>query len=195
MKEHPLIFSSEMVRAILDGRKTQTRRVPVERYRNWKVGDKIWVRETWAIKDCGCRVSLKKEIWPNGWPIKRLQYIASDKAPSKTKRGTPYWWNKRPSIHMPKWAARIFLEITGLRDERVQDISWEDAKSEGIRRDIISATGDHPNLECWVTIPDDNHAYRTPMAAFKKLWNSINAKRGYGWDKNPEVKVIEFKRL
>lgn len=187
MSEHPLLFTAEMVKAVLDGRKTQTRRVPIERYRNWKVGDTIWARETWAIKDCGCRVSLKKETWPNGWPIKRLQYIASDKAPSKTQKGNPYWWNKRPSIFMPRWAARIFLEITGLRDERVQDIDndWEDCLKEGVMGK------DEACCDC-------NGLHIKVLWRFRELWNSINAKRHkgiYAWDKNPEVKVIEFERI
>lgn len=92
-------------------------------------------------------------------------------------------------------ASRILLEVTAVRVERVQEISEDGAVAEGIRRDTIAATGDHPELECWVTIPDDNHAYVTPIDAFEKLWDSLNAKRGFPWSANPWVWVIEFKVL
>lgn len=84
---------------------------------------------------------------------------------------------------MPKWAARIFLEITGLRDERVQDIDAVEAEAEGMRR---------PKRLC----PDNHDEYI--LLRFEKLWDSINAKRHggiYAWSKNPEVKVIEFARI
>jgi hypothetical protein len=174
MSEHPLLFTTEMVKAILDGRKTQTRRVPIERYRNWKVGDTIWVRETWA--QCGTVIA------------ERIAYIAykadnpllgatSKIKPCEVPKGKPFLKTirkYRPSIHMPRWAARIFLEITNIRVERVQDISESDAEAEGTNCD------------------------RTYREDFIHLWDSINAKRHggiYAWYKNPEVKVIEFKRI
>jgi len=148
MKDHPLLFTTEMVKATLDGRKTQTRRVPIERYRNWKVGDKIWVRETWLLNGSA--------------NILRMQYKASDSeyrpddkrwcgrlvskhAPEHINEAQNMWHKHekeikgydlswRPSIHMPKWVARIWLEITGLRVENVQDIDAVEAEYEGIRR-------------------------------------------------------------
>lgn len=171
--EHPLLFTTEMVRAVLDGRKIQTRRVPIERYRNWKVGDTIWVRESYTTQmgDGGYARGRYKAgadwfVAPNKnlkHPTKKLGMITI------------------PSIHMPRWAARIFLKITGLRDERVQDISEEDCYAEGIITGS-SAMG---------------HVF-TAKEHFEGLWDSINAKRHngiYAWDKNPKVKVIEFKRL
>ncbi len=159
MSEHPLLFTTEMVKAVLDGRKIQTRRVPIERYRNWKIGDTIWVREAWCYammtgydaRDDG------GEIW----------YRATDSGMCEGP------W--KPSIHMFRKYARIFLEITGLRDERVQDISWEDVEKEGLR--VLGNTSRR-------------------RLFFKKLWDSINAKRHkgiYAWPKNPEIKVIDFK--
>lgn len=84
----------------------------------------------------------------------------------------------KPSIHMPRWASRINLEITDIRVERLQEINEEDAKHEGVKR--INA-GDF-GMETW-------------SSAFRNLWDSINSKRGYGWDTNPWVWVIEFKRI
>jgi len=172
MKEHPIIFNTEMVKAILDGRKSQTRRVVVPQpkrvyrdageiylYKNkedddveikWKyhVGDRLWVRETWML----------------GWNIGgEVTYKADEK-------DGDYMGKWKPSVHMPRWASRITLEITGVKAERVQEIRLQGKVAEGINM---------------------NH----PMQIFKELWNSINAKRGYSWESNPWVWVIEFKRI
>jgi hypothetical protein len=89
-----------------------------------------------------------------------------------------------PSIFMPRWASRILLEVTAVRVECVQDINEEDAIAEGLSDEYIRK--EFPPAEC----------FRKPTAreAFRTLWDSINAKRGYGWDVNPWVWVIEFKR-
>ena len=178
MNEHPLLFTTDMVKAVLDDRKTQTRRVPVERYRNWKVGDTIWVRETfrYCIFALGCGGHASGIEYKAGgikFSIKARKY--AKKARNKDKQGRHAKW--RPSIHMPRRAARIFLKITGLRDERVQDISHEDVTAEGV---IIRNIGE------------------TYWRAFHNFWDSINAKRHngiYAWDKNPINKVIEFERI
>jgi hypothetical protein len=83
-------------------------------------------------------------------------------------------FKKRPSIFMPKWAARIWCEVTGLREERLQDIS---------------------ELECWAEGLPKKRLWHETKQAWMRLWDSINAKRGYGWGTNPIVKVIEFKLL
>ena len=86
----------------------------------------------------------------------------------------------RPSIFMPRWASRLTLEITGVRVEQVQDTSDEDAYVEGITEEQA--------IEHWYDGPQ-------PALAFAELWDSINAKRGYGWDSNPWVWVVEFRKL
>ena len=197
MKEHPILFSTPMVRAILEGRKTQTRRVmsyqPDEEYttvygpemytqtlidRNgeeqpgpevfgvygydWSLkcpygqpGDRLWVRETW-LQDGD--IYLYKADFGKG--------ILSDS------------WNGhwKPSIHMPRKASRLTLEIVNIRAERLQDISEEDARAEG--------------AGWWQPIGKN----KTYILDFGMLWNSINSARGYGWDVNPWVWVVEFKR-
>ncbi|HBC7448617.1 hypothetical protein ACTVKF_18500 [Serratia marcescens] len=198
MKERPVIFNGEMVRAILDGRKTQTRRVianvspdnciPLQKPTKTKdgiythvmdapahglcpfgqVGDRLWVRETFAAFDAdwkhpGKPHDLRDGPWPN------VVYPASV---AKIPDGTC-----RPSIHMPRWASRILLEITAVRVERLNDISEEDAKAEGV------APSQHI-----ITPPEA--LYRV---GFLKLWQSIYGEES--WRTNPWVWVIEFKQV
>lgn len=193
-----MIFNGEMVRAILDSRKTQTRRViklfhergmlnPVVRGRNGEIssvscrlapmlcpfgqpGDRIWVRETFsAVPDhdepVGCSALL---------------YAADG--------GTPYGkW--KPSIHMPRWASRILLEITDVRVDRLNGISEADAQAEGIDMEALADSQD--GYDC---IADHNMTGRpTATGAFKYLWESIYGEEN--WLANPWVWVIEFKRI
>ncbi|HBS6293330.1 TPA: hypothetical protein RGL45_004892 [Klebsiella pneumoniae] len=210
MKERGMIFNSEMVRAILDGRKTQTRR-PIK----WKqtrfteigeredgskwpwsedaehacdfwhpcpfgaVGDRIWVRETFCTVDdtqygggkwVDYRATPKFEAsHPAGW----------DCAPNDAEA---LKW--RPSIHMPRWASRILLEITDVRVERLNAISQEDAQAEG-----MELTGWRPTY----SDPDSGGEVLTPYDNFAQLWESIYGEES--WKANPWVWVIEFKRV
>lgn len=198
MKERPILFSGPMVKAILDGRKTQTRRVikpqpsisgPYEGFLYGRTfgytcpygskGEALWVRETW-------RYDRETDYKPIAY--RADGQIASEK------------W--KPSIFMPRWASRITLEITDVRVERVKDISPHNALAEGIRQ-ISKDAG----LTWKYGISDndgypghDNHGWpwkdfrRSPVEAFKKLWDSINGKK-YPWESNPWVWVIEFKRI
>lgn len=211
MKERPILFTGEMVRAILEGRKTQTRRVMKQRKRKdgcklipevlqeigvgaacpyGKVGDRLWVREAFSA-------------WTPGDPVEPIE--SEETVPYKgcefeyraTSEAQPERW--RPSIHMPRWASRINLEITEVRVERVQDISDEDADAEGVDSRNVPTGGDDfqdywrdyskPKGDEWPWIEGD------PRHSFRTLWDSINAKRGYSWDSNPWVWVVEFKRL
>jgi hypothetical protein len=188
--ERGIIFNTEMVRAILEDYKTNTRRVIIPQppladwgIKKWnvsafsvgvsgsksnkeykcpygKIGDLLYVRETWAY------AGDDKTFW----------YKASDE--DLVKDIVARW---KPSIHMPKSAARIWLEITDIRVERLQDITEEDAKEEGVKPRFVDNLGNvrtHP-------------AYKF---GFIQLWNSINEKRGFGWAVNPWVWVIEFKK-
>jgi hypothetical protein len=171
MKEHPIIFSSEMVRAILEGRKTMTRRIikpqPCEgdwlrkfHLEKWisecpfgQTGDHLWVRETHDVVFAGYKDGRGRQI------IYRA-----------TNPDWPYGWT--PSIHMPRWASRITLEITNIRVERVQEITTEDSIKEGV-----------------TIYPYEDAAWRWK---FRRLWDSINGKGA--WERNDFVWVIEFKR-
>ena len=191
MKERPILFSAPMVRAILDGRKTVTRRlvkpnphkvdggVPFGDAPAWAHaepgsavmrcpygvrGDRLYLRETWAAPHAYDH--LPPRLIPQD---ARIHYAATE------DRGGLLW---RPSIHMPRWASRILLEITAARVERLQDISEADARAEGAPAYRLPA---HP-------VFDD----RPHVLGYAQLWDSIN---GAGsWDANPWVWVIEFKR-
>ena len=200
MKERPILFNGEMVRAILGGRKSQTRRVvkaPVMalvrppdqikfRDKKWHFawtgstaggfslscpygvpGDRLWVRETWAhINDCDHYNHL------HGENVKALYRADGTICPRR--------W--RPSIHMPRWASRITLEVIGVRVERVASISEADARAEGMDYGPDEVPGG-PVCTGY-----------TRRIMFQDLWDRINAKRSYGWDVNPWVWVMEFKR-
>lgn len=212
MRERSIIFSGPMVRAILDGTKTQTRRVMKHQIQHvvvpgigpmlaiqkpkskdrwlWpnarqevidacpygRPGDRLWVRETWS--DC-----TKGACAMGGTKYETPWYRADADAYGLLGHdgiGPVYTeelkW--RPSIHMPRWASRITLEITDVRVERVQDISEDDAIAEGITGNAGGAWGREGLIE-----------------DFADLWGSINAARGHGWDANPWVWVVEFRRV
>jgi hypothetical protein len=96
----------------------------------------------------------------------------------------------KPSIHMPRWASRITLEVTGVRVEQLQGISYEDAISEGIHDHAATCPDDRSDE----TPEQTARRLRWPQRQYESLWDSLNAARGYGWDTNPWVWVIEFKR-
>src|SRR5690348_2670942 len=184
MKERPILFNGEMVRAILEGRKTQTRRVvkPQPEFAEmpewftmsdgtWRVveeeypeegsvhyrcpygqpGDRLWVRETWQpiqLHDTTTGKTMRNALYREGNEI-------------------PFIDRWRPSIHMPRWASRITLEITNVRVERLEDISGWDVRAEGV--------------ETWMDVhPDIAEVCLNYKDNFYYLWNSINAKRGFG---------------
>ena len=173
----PILFNMDMVRAILDGRKTVTRRkVKNPAKPPCLAGDILYVRETWAeIKNA------------DSSHIKYV-YRATDTYPFGAK-GYIVKFKWRPSIYMPKKAARIWLKVTDVRVERLQDMSRDDAIKEGIHY------CECPDGYTWKEQADMNKCYITTMWAMKALWNSTIKKSGidlYGWDANPWVWVIEF---
>ena len=230
MKERPILFNAEMVRAVLDGRKTQTRRIakveacdtrPLgggrvfitptgfyvprtpEDHASYcpygQPGDRLWVRESWRVgawneSDGKIAVDYRadnhaRREWldPNpdddGELFNRLWEQSSEDCSGRVRPDDEgrYQWKAsespcrwRPSIFMPRAFSRITLEITSVRVERVQAINSNDARAEGINRPIDA---------------------RYPVVEFRALWDSINAGRGYGWEVNPWVWVIEFKTV
>ena len=202
MKERPIPFSAPMIRALLDGSKTQTRRVvkvpdgyksPVTKHwnevhfddglmrlvvretgSNFKIvpcpygqrRDRLWVREAWRAP-AGIFDSKPPRTMRSDTPIR---YEADGESP----RGTFSPGKFRPPMFMPQWASRITLEITGVRVERLQEISRGDAMEEGCPFPNM-AKGDDPRR--W----------------YSDLWESINGPGS--WDANPWVWVVEFKRI
>ncbi|BEM02898.1 hypothetical protein SM14VA4_04700 [Serratia marcescens] len=243
MKERPVIFNGEMVRAILDGRKTQTRRVMkvqpessgfglrfiTESLNNrdtgkyfWsqsdacginrprskpfacpfgQVGDRLWVRETWGVVshdfDENERIidwvpdrpatAIHEMPFGNGYYSGHAIYAADGEFTwgDDDGHGERSCW--KPSIHMPREACRILLEITAVRVERLNDISEEDAKAEGVKPagDMLP---DYPDT--FLTPKGD---FATAKVAFQRLWQSIYGEEG--WAANPWVWVIEFRRV
>lgn len=179
-----------------------------------EVGDRLWVRETWveliAVSPstdkpidigAGERLIEPPTQNPNGrWNYdgKVIAYRANSNIEFCDEDGSlselAYCSNVsgwHPSIHMPRWASRITLEITNIRVERLQDISEEDAQAEGVERPILDVLPPAAVTDIWPFHPHTGE-YRD---GFRELWDSINAKRGYGWDLNPWVWVIEFKKV
>ena len=249
MKEKPILFSGEMVRAIRDGRKTQTRRVMKPQptcyngiewlwkpnRKSWKapayhwdvdakppialakfgapyqVGQKLWVRETWRIDGFnGCGDVFVRYRADDSTSVLVVPEEAEDWEEREWVRWTdaalaagattndddcfdftgidwkPPW---KPSIFMPKWATRIWLEVTGKRAEQVQDIDGIDA--------VLEGTAYPPDTEETIDkCPNEWPTYEELLIGpFRALWDSINAKRGFGWDTNCWAWVYEFKRL
>lgn len=191
VSERPILFSGEMVRAILAGRKTQTRRVlkdpsefgcltgdcphetqiacdvSIKNYANYdcpygRPGDRLWVRETWFDAWAWEKATGLCTGIPDHW-LYRADFNLPE---SKCK------W--RPSIFMPREASRLNLELKAVRIEHVQEITAADALKEGILR-------------------DDRQLRETPN--FRQLWDSLNAKRGFGWAVNPLVWVLTFEKI
>lgn len=210
IKERPILFSAPMVRAILEGRKTVTRRavkgfqiptedtaIPIGDRQRWSAigqrdprygfcvfgsteaecakeleqyapcphgrrGDRLWVRETHSL------VPDPEE--PAGYS--QVLYAAD---------GQQYGKN-RPSIHMFRADSRILLEITDVRVERLQDITYEQAAAEGVHRGPLRE---------WCASDEGGACYKYPIPAFRDLWQSV----GGNWDANPWVWVVEFKRV
>lgn len=224
-KERPILFSGEMVRAILAGRKTMTRRVvkspeflgcPTGDCPHWdkedcqvamsdespygKRGDHLWVRETFATENpkrpgpiaysadgvAGGIISGK--LWYHGRVLEAEGYSTCFPEKGSPTLGISKYGGKwRPSIHMPRWASRITLEISSIRVERLQDIS-DRGPSNDCTAEGVFHTGNQ--------LPSDWHERgfnSSEKCAFHDLWESIN---GAGsWDANPWVWVLEFKRI
>lgn len=238
MKERGIIFNAEMVRAILDGRKTQTRRIikavpTTHDFHGWimsstctkdegkscwaignspllkdpirlncplgKIGDRLWVRETYSLlgNEDACPIDWNDDIVNDKTEAARIYRASCEQKPGNYG----LWsipddadWKPRtenmefeglwtPSIHMPRWASRILLEITGVRVERLQDISRADAIAEG-------APPSHPTIDAVSReygFPDFSRSW------FGQTWWHIYGKEN--WQSNPWVWVIEFKRI
>jgi hypothetical protein len=200
--DRPIIMATTMVRAILNGRKTQTRRIAkgiTEHHERdsdlvcpfGKIGDRLYVREKWMPHGLEAECTGPEDV----------AYAAT----CSEAQHAIYKW--RPSIHMPKWAARIWLEITNVRLERLNDITNDDAFKEGVC-DFVESM-DRPNS--WKGLSQDGRnamvsvTYGDTLAdggiaacssfqrAFRHLWESVKGMDS--WDENPWVWVIEFKRV
>ena len=209
VKETPIIFSGEMVKAILDGRKTQTRRVikpepdwlpevkstrpggpfiwpvgslgqqcgtPLFNFPYGHAGDRLWVKEVLKCDDKGMFYAADGARIPADQIPDDLDVVREVNAPS----------------HMPRWATRITLEIENVRVERLQDISEEDAKAEGLLEWQKADCKNAQSKRYGNSVADVWE--KDPRQAFARIWDSINGKK-HPWESNPWVWVVEFKRL
>lgn len=217
MTERPILFSGAMVRAILDGRKTQTRRVvkpqplvgdggcwfpdppqkPTSRARHYAneahmrrglpldfqfygaPGDRLWVKETWQPRASARAVGWEVTYAADG----SVFFHDVDRVPGSWKfpKAAAIGWVT--PLFMPRWASRLTLEVTGVRVERLNDISEEDAMAEGIKQLSSGSYGVGGEASLSMSAPD----------AFRSLWESINGDGS--WKANPWVWVVEFKRV
>ena len=198
----PILFNTEMVRAILDGRKTVTRRVvkpqPTHEQPDslkgssmwwgskmflppYQAGDVMWVRETWKILDVLENASARFEYLAGG-EISNVISISAKRLKTVLKFLKKNGW--LPSLFMPREAARIFLKVKNVRAERLQEMTVEDIEREG--------------LYCDAPYTKDHYAYAPGMMLhWQRLWNSTVKPTDldhYGWDANPWVWVISFER-
>ncbi|MEO1108290.1 MAG: hypothetical protein AAFX90_10240 [Pseudomonadota bacterium] len=189
MTDHPILFSGPMVRALLEGRKTQTRRVlkpqPQESWHSPQVSTGLrsvsWTSGEGYVQDCRVPAHVGDRLWvreTHGFEA-RLDLPKGQKVKYRATNGLalPPDSGWKPSIHMPRWASRLTLTVTDVRVQRLQDISEEDAKAEGAG----SLTSNMPGVE------SVSH-----VQSFQKLWDSLNADRGFGWQANPWIVAYTF---
>lgn len=200
----PILFSPPMVKAILKDFKTQTRRVVknqsdcnvLEYGHDWeikellaqcpygKVGDKLWVRETWWKRPFLTSKDLRDgaDTWP------KFEYETEKLMAWNNDDLRNYGWKRMPSIFMPREACRIELTITGIRIERLNEISESDSLHEGITSRV---TGVKP-FDLIYQIPNSPNYYYSARQAYSALWANVNGKES--WKENPFVWVIEFQK-
>jgi len=217
----PILFSGPMVRALLDGRKTQTRRVlkpqpPKDEYGDdyitrlngpeWyepavvdKYGDEVPGKPIWGVYDelgeWGAPVPYMpgdllwvRERWSDELlaPGEVYYYATAVQDGLRADEVAEIRW--RPSIHMPRWASRITLEVTAVRVQRLQEISDDDALAEGVTK-----VRDNCYVIRGIDYDEIGLCHSGPIAPFAKLWDSLNAERGFGWDDNPWVIAVSFR--
>lgn len=197
----PILFNSEMVRAILDGRKDAKRRI----VKGFIPDDAVWGYTAFTPKGyISCRGTFADGYGEKFFklPCEPGDILYVRETWKKALNGYYYYeaWQRndiadvtkwKPSIRMPKEAARIWLKVTNVRVERLQEITDEQAKREGIQYDEC------PTGFTWKQETDMHNCYTTPIGAMQALWNSTIKKSdldGYGWDANPWVWTIEFER-
>ncbi|MBE3120153.1 MAG: hypothetical protein IMZ50_15540 [Candidatus Atribacteria bacterium] len=185
MKDRPILFSGPMVLAILDGRKTQTRRVIKPQPPSYwpkdpagircpygVPGDRLWVKEAFS------KVPLLDET------MGAVYRADSEDPDDQIQEGWQFMGRWTSSRFMPKRYARIWMEVVSVRAQWVQNISDEDAMAEGVEADVYGEE---------IGIAPRRHG-QSARINFMELWDSINSKRGFGWDTNPWTWAITFKR-
>lgn len=223
MKETPILFTTDMVRAIMREHfpKTHSRRVIKPQPEGGVIDGEEWFE--WCHPRSGCiaaesRQELLEKYCPYGRPGDRLwvreawrtNRIFDHLPPSLIAEDASLWWEAdasssrrlgakpgrlRPSIHMPKWAARNWLELTEVRVERLTDISPPDALAEGCEGYFCNPCDESGKLDGEPCEYCGGEGKIRPVSHFRQVWNTINAKRGWAWASNPWVWVLVFRRI
>lgn len=204
--DRPILFSGPMVRALLDGRKTQTRRVlgpqsvQVDEFKvRFAAGDRLYVREAWRTF-----ISLDKvpprDVWSPGQERGAGVYYEAGGNLSITKGIADRQWlfgdDERPAgagkfrqgMHMPRWASRLTLPVTDVRMQRLQEISEADARTEG----VLWVPGHGEITPAELNADPGYSNFLNCRQGYEVLWDHLNADRGFGWATNPWVVVISF---
>lgn len=172
MPERPIMFSAPMVKAVLAGRKTQTRRLTTSPLAKAQPGDHLWVRENWR--------TLHK------WDCLKPSQLIDDRSnvtyEADPENRNPLWafGKLRPSIFMPRWASRITLTVKAVRIEKLDQISRDDAEAEGIDGEPFH----------WRDYLDPIREFSSPLSSYRSLWASLHGIES--WHANPDVLVLTF---
>lgn len=216
MTDRPIIFSGPMVRALLEGRKTQTRRLASSPLRRVETGDRLWTRENFHTEAWYDRLSAehRRELSKGGqWPgavwypagelietggLKRIARISGLDLDAQFSKGKQW-----PSIHMPRWASRLTLVVQDVRFQRLQETSETDAIAEGIEPGVHPDTGEICGWRDYETIyigphkgANHPHAivpYSEPWRSYASLWDVLHREPGERWQDNPEIVALTFR--
>jgi len=205
MTDRPILFSAPMIRAILDGRKTQTRRViknaPEVPHMDkvgptgfqftgegglpripftppYAAGDRLWVREAHRMTDDGDHGDVVYEVDKEAVQTHIDEVMRLKERLNLSDKWANPHLRKRPSIHMPRWASRLTLIVEDVRVQRLREITLGDICAEGLATSIYDFKPTTRGFDAWA-----------------ELWDGLNAPRGYGWDANPWVVAITFRTI
>jgi hypothetical protein len=212
MTDRPIIFSGPMVAALLDDRKSQTRRLATSPLRKCEPGDRLWVRETCCAAenvtgDDGViyRATIETRE-PDDWEDIEPTAKASElwgmlanygKGPRRNRAdeyvGLSFAGPWVPSIHMPRWASRLTLIVEEVRFQPLQAITEADCLAEGPRVRGYVDFGERCSLNGVMVHTDQEHVFATPRCWYRELWSSLHTKEGERWDDNPEIVAITFR--
>nr|WP_053000396.1 hypothetical protein [Sphingomonas sp. Y57] len=211
MTDRPIIFSGPMVRALLDGRKTQTRRLASSPLRRCQVGDRLYVREHWKVP------TAYDDLAPSDLGGEEAVRYLADGAIANLWGGdrTTLFGKHRQGMHMPRWASRLMLIVEDVRFQRLQEISEADAIAEGLfwqepadedRQWVIDrmedGEGDGTIRGVWI-VPGTDCGFGpkprcplwgpTPASCYRGLWQSLHTADGERWESNPEIVALTFR--